>query len=338
MIIKSCTKWSINCANFLLKLIKTNQIYKDAFRELGLLEMTISCLQKFAVLLKEKYVDQKEDVQIDSQQKELGFLIMDIISCLLSHNSANAKLFRELGGARVAHNMVPYKICRNQALNIVSTLLLSTAGEDDMSTLLGLMHTAQMEDLELKNAVLKSLLNTLRESHRTRTVFRKAGGFVYVVSVLISMEGSLNIPAKPPWDKVKRQEIFSILKTILNTLTVSMRYEPANAKFFETEVRWKSLCAALRLLGCFDPDKTQFESRSNADFVKRSFDVFETYFCTLDDSCFNNNFNNQVDSTSLTQSPTKPINNNLQQIDQKLIYVCYLMRLLYDTAIDSFDK
>jgi hypothetical protein len=31
-------------------------------------------------------------------------------------------------------------------------------------------------------------------------VFRKAGGFVYVVSVLISMEGSLSIPPKEPWD------------------------------------------------------------------------------------------------------------------------------------------
>jgi hypothetical protein len=51
--------------------------------------------------------------------------------------------------------MVPYKLCRNQALNIVSTLLLSTADDDDMATLLGLMHTAKLEDLELKNAVLK---------------------------------------------------------------------------------------------------------------------------------------------------------------------------------------
>ena len=67
-------------------------------------------------------------------------------------------MFRELGGARLAHNMVPYKICRNQSLQIVSSLLLTTAGEDDMSTLLGLMHTAQMEDLELKNSVLKVIL------------------------------------------------------------------------------------------------------------------------------------------------------------------------------------
>jgi hypothetical protein len=33
--------------------------------------------------------------------------------------------------------------------------LLSTAGDDDMATLLGLMHTAKLEDLELKNSVLK---------------------------------------------------------------------------------------------------------------------------------------------------------------------------------------
>lgn len=131
-------------------------MYKDAFRELGLLEMIISCLHKFAVLLKEKHVDANLDgMQIDPHQKELGFLIMDITSCLLSQNSANAKLFRELGGARLAHNMVPYKLCRAKSLNIVSTLLLSSYGEDDMSTLLGLMHTAQVEDLELKNAVLQ---------------------------------------------------------------------------------------------------------------------------------------------------------------------------------------
>jgi hypothetical protein len=142
-------------------------------------------------------------MELDSQQKEMGFLIMDLVSSTLAQSGANAKLFRELGGARLAHNMVPYLLCRTQALHIVSTLLLSSAGEDDMSTLLGLMHTARMEDLELKNAVLKSLLHTLRESHRTRTVFRRAGGFVYVVSVLISLEGSLSIPAKAPWDKGK---------------------------------------------------------------------------------------------------------------------------------------
>jgi len=47
---------------------------------------------------------------------------------------------------------------------------------------------------------LQSLLHVLKESHRTRTVFRKVGGFVYVMSVLVSMEGCLAEPPKPSWD------------------------------------------------------------------------------------------------------------------------------------------
>jgi hypothetical protein len=51
--------------------------------------------------------------------------------------------------------------------------------------------------------ILQSLLNVLRESHRTRNVFRKVGGFVYVMSVLVSMEGCLCDPPKVPWDQGK---------------------------------------------------------------------------------------------------------------------------------------
>ena len=47
----------------------------------------------------------------------------------------------------------------------------------------------------------QALLNVLRESHRTRMAFRKVGGFVYVMSVLVSMEGCLSDPPKSPWDQ-----------------------------------------------------------------------------------------------------------------------------------------
>ena len=91
----------------------------------------------------------------------------------------------------------------------------------------------------------------LRESHRTRTVFRRVGGFVYVMSVLVSMEGCLADPPKAPWHQANRQDMINLLKTVFSTLTVAMRYEPANAKFFATEVRYASLTEAVRLLGCF---------------------------------------------------------------------------------------
>ena len=64
-------------------------------------------------------------------------------------------MFRECGGARCAHNMVPYPQCRFQALTIVQQLVVSNGGDDDMGTLLGLMHTAPTTALELKTHVLK---------------------------------------------------------------------------------------------------------------------------------------------------------------------------------------
>ena len=64
-------------------------------------------------------------------------------------------MFHQCGGARCAHNMVPYPECRQQALCIVQQLMLSPGGEDDMGTLLGLMPTAPVTDLMLKMHILK---------------------------------------------------------------------------------------------------------------------------------------------------------------------------------------
>jgi hypothetical protein len=67
------------------------------------------------------------------------------------------------------------------------------------------------------------------------------------------MEGCLAVPPKHPWttgrdfyvikiyhiflfNSVSRHEILSIIRLILNTLTVAMRFEPGNARLFENEV------------------------------------------------------------------------------------------------------
>lgn len=122
-----------------------------------------------------------------------------------------------------------------------------------------------------------------------------------------------------------------------------MRYEPANAKFFETEVRWKSLCSALKLLGCFDTTKTQFEPRTNNDFVKRGFDVFETYFCNLEEDSIqplppSTSLSNKANNQNSNNSNLNNSNNQNSMDDDRLIYFCHIMRYLYDTAIDTFDK
>ena len=56
----------------------------------------------------------------------------------------------------------------------------------------------------------------LKESHRCRTVFRRIGGFVYIMSVLVGLEGSLSevgtIELFPDWSFASNLD-FSFVET-----------------------------------------------------------------------------------------------------------------------------
>ena len=154
--------------------------------------------------------------------------------------------------------------------------MLSAGGgnDDDMGTVLGLLQSAPATDLALKTDILKSLLTCLRESHRTRTMFRKVGAFVYVMSALVSMDGCLaEKEEETSWTSLPVHQILRLLHLVFNTLCVAMRYEPANAKFFQQEICGpSSLCDTVRLLGCFDRERN-FDSHPppvNSDEQQRA--------------------------------------------------------------------
>lgn len=92
--------------------------------------------------------------------------------------------------------------------------------------------------------IFQSVLACLRESHRTRTVFRKVGGFVYVMSVLVSLENMLSPTGDEPCNEPPNQrspedetQLLTLLYIVFQTVSTAMRFEPANAKFFHQEVR-----------------------------------------------------------------------------------------------------
>ncbi|XP_063226772.1 WD repeat and FYVE domain-containing protein 3 isoform X2 [Bacillus rossius redtenbacheri] len=303
---------SITCIQTLLNILRHNPIFKDVYREVGILEVFVTCLHRYAALLKEKQqaLEEGRAYEMCAESERLGMLVMEALTLLLSGNASNAAVFRESGGARCAHNLVPHADCRHQALGIVCELILSTGGDDDMGTLLGMMHSAPSSALTLKTHILKSLLGCLRESHRTRTVFRKVGGFVYVMSVLVSLEGCLRgeDPPRFPLD-----ELLGLLHVVFNTLCVAMRFEPANAKFFHQEICMTSLCDTLRLLGCFSP--------------RRQLDECDDTVAPREEATFHNVFSGNVLQPSLPS-----------HIPARLSYACIVLRLLYDVALDSYDK
>ena len=52
----SLVECSVLCMRTLLKLLYHHAIYKDVFREVGLIEVMVTCLQRYAALLKESDV------------------------------------------------------------------------------------------------------------------------------------------------------------------------------------------------------------------------------------------------------------------------------------------
>lgn len=242
-----------------------------------------------------------------------GRLVIESLGILLNGNSSNANVFRESGGAKCIHDMIKFKRNRNHILGIIRELVLSAGGDDDMTFILTTMHSAPAKNIELKMQILKVALSCLRDSHRTRTIFRKVGGFVYVTSVFISLDGKLSDEmTNDNGEQIKN--ILHLLHLACQTLSTAMRFEPANAKFFQHEICNTSLCNTLRLLGCFS---SMTELNDNRCFTAN--ESAKHYFHSL-----------------FMSNPLQP------EFDIKypasLSFATLVYRFLYDITLDNFDK
>uniref|UniRef100_A0A8D8WKM9 WD repeat and FYVE domain-containing protein 3 n=1 Tax=Cacopsylla melanoneura TaxID=428564 RepID=A0A8D8WKM9_9HEMI len=313
---------SVLCMKSLLNILKYNAVFKDVYREVGLLEVFASCLQSYKSALKAQISSGKLDVCLSESDETLASLIIEALVILLNNNSNNASVFRACKGALCVHELVLFDSQRSKALSIIRELMMNSGGDEDMSSLLATLHNAPPEALKLKSHILKSLLVCLKESHRARTIFRKVTGFVYVMSVLVSMERCLtNEHPDPPWSSLSVQDIFSLVHTVFHTLAVAMRFEPANAKYFHEEICLTSLCDTLRLLGCFSSISAldEYEETSCISLNEETLSRYETLF----DSLFASNISN------INIPPSIPA---------KISYACLILRLLYDVATDTMDK
>ncbi|XP_043246907.1 WD repeat and FYVE domain-containing protein 3-like, partial [Amphibalanus amphitrite] len=306
---------SLRCMESLLSILRFSPLFKDVYREVGILEVLVQCLARYADILKSRRQTEEDGDEYDlpGPQSALGRRTMETFTVLLAGSAANAAVFRESGGSQRVHEMLVYPDCSQQALGILQQLMLCAGGESEMGSLLALMENASFSQIGLKIDILKCVLACLRDSHRSRTMFRRVGGFVYVMAVLVSLEGCMAETPEPPWDSVPRQTMLSLVHGAFNTLTMAMRYEPANAKFFQLEICSTSLLDTVRLLGCFG---------GGYQLAPIDFSYEHT-----EEHTFQSIFASDVTSGSLP--PNVPIS---------LSYACLTLRLLYDMALDSFDK
>lgn len=256
-------------------------------------------------------------------------------------------------------NKPSVKQLRKMAFAIIRQLILSSAGDEHLANLLGLlarnlddlktiddsstdmlepsenssMHNSPnmikliSQEVHLKTSILKSLMIILKESHRCRTLFRKVGGFVYIVSVLVTMEKCLPSCETPinadsdfykRWRQISNKKIWYLIKSALSTIVVSMRSEPANLRFFTQDISSK-FTDSLHLLGCFHSRRTLSKSSTFSLKAASTIESIQDY--------------KNIFLMSTKDPYSLSSNADLKPAEA----CCRLFRYLYDMALDKED-
>uniref|UniRef100_A0A182NVL5 WD repeat and FYVE domain-containing protein 3 n=1 Tax=Anopheles dirus TaxID=7168 RepID=A0A182NVL5_9DIPT len=241
---------SIACTHTFLRLLRHNNIFIDVYREVGVLEVFVTCMKRYKEYLEENidmqtlpcYSDTDtieckttEPATSTDAQEILGTLIMEALVRLLNGNSNNTSIFKNSGGNKCIYDILKYKFGSAAVMKIVKELVSTVGGEDDMLHLLKSINSStEQQSLSalMRIHVLQVLIDCLKESHRTRSIFRKVGGFVYVVNVLDLLTNQFG--QTQPYDGPSKIHI-RLFRMVCQTLSAAMRFEPANAKYFQNE-------------------------------------------------------------------------------------------------------
>ena len=258
------TECSILAIQTLVSILKFDSTFKDVFREIGTFATIIGYMKSFIAHLK----SEQEGTNInstDDKLKDLGECVLSLLSEIMAGNNQNAGVFRESEGTDLILQLINFPLIRKQALHLLQQLILAGGNEEDMKALLSLLYVQATSNLSVRRTdgnegavkddnskmeasegitfeyesrieVLNAVIFCLKESHKSRTIFRKVGGFVYVISIIMSMEGCLSPKNQILYNRKDEENVFNLLRSVFTCLAVAMRYEPANAHFFNVEV------------------------------------------------------------------------------------------------------
>ncbi|CAL8113792.1 unnamed protein product [Orchesella dallaii] len=290
----------------LVKLIKQSSLFKDVYREIGILEVALSCV---------KEESQTQDPQTLHLSNDLMNNTLELISMLINSNTSNLAIFREHNTA-VKLLQLSHDSTRNNVYSILSVCFVSQGGEEE---LVHALVRLQKNSNESVIAMLGLFISCFRESHRARCNFRKAGGFLYLMSLLVAMEGSFasdHLDNDQVQDVIDKMKIFQL---IFSSFCLAMRFEPANAKLFQQEICLPSLADTIRLLSHV----------TNVSVLTKAASL------SLLESCSPESRINEYHKIFTSNDVEFVIS---QPVPLPVALTLFTYRVLYDLALDNFDK
>ncbi|KAI7889529.1 uncharacterized protein EV154DRAFT_423778, partial [Mucor mucedo] len=113
------------------------------------------------------------------------------------------------------------------------------------------------DDLEFRLEVLKTIHRIFKAHQSTRDIFRRVGGYVSLVSMIVALEGAFEKPERFFNETVNdldsvRVKIVAVLQTIFSVLAQSMHNHEVNKNYFMRDVGYVSLENAITLTGALN--------------------------------------------------------------------------------------
>jgi hypothetical protein len=122
---------------------------------------------------------------------------------------------------------------RSTAEILIKQLLFMAKNEQLFSSLLQILFS-DPGNTAVCMKLLKMFGSILLESHKVRIMFRRSGGYICLMTLLLQLENTLNVDDSAL--RTEKKYMLEHITLIFRVLALSMRYEPSNARYFLLEV------------------------------------------------------------------------------------------------------
>ncbi|ORX90609.1 beach-domain-containing protein [Basidiobolus meristosporus CBS 931.73] len=256
--------------------------------------MLCNLLQKYGCLLTSPESNSEDDLDSTSslspsekRQKNtlMGSynLVMSCLCLMIQDHDLNIALFRKTFKGSL-DDFLKHDETRWYALKLIQLLIEHQSNAEttphnsapsssesskstEFSNLMEALQSAPRFHLRMKKDILKTLEKLLNNSLLLKDAFRNLGGFISLLSLLIGLEGALDLcpaiegentqhiseaaPSQQGNPRIQRSEVIALMQAVFSVFIAAMSDHPYNRWFFENHIGRSSLNDSLQLTGVF---------------------------------------------------------------------------------------
>ncbi|KAG0176918.1 hypothetical protein DFQ29_005470 [Apophysomyces sp. BC1021] len=259
------------CSRF-ASLVRKSPKFLTVVREAGLINVVSLMLSDVTESLNQRALksstsdDEQETCPVFIQKALENFDIITECMIEMTKDPVNASIFRKTYRGNL-FDLLHFRETRVGSLQLFECLAncieTDTEGpsesksttdiEHSFSRIMEAVQTIPREDLDFRLEILKTIKRIFISHPPTRDVFRRVGGFVSLVSMIVALEGAFDDPQSfvisGETDSDVVEKIISVLQMIFAVLAVSMRNHKVNKQCFIEDMKYGALENALTLTG-----------------------------------------------------------------------------------------